>query len=78
MDWIGQLDLFEEEILRLRSELKVLESKAKDMRSAFYRDMADRWQSGKDLVVHPVTGGLHPLEAEQILFEQVAKKCRGK
>lgn len=61
---------FEKKILELEKQIAVL-------KRSYYRDMRDKWQFSKD-IGHPVNGTLHPLEAEQIFFEQVACKCRGK
>ena len=58
---------FEKKILELEEQVASL-------KRSYYRDLKDKWSAG---ACHPVTGNLHPLEAEQILFESVAKRCRG-
>lgn len=76
MDVWDELVRLEEEILFLKDKVRVLESKTKGFKESLFRDMADRWELSKDLCLHPVTGSLKPVDAEKILFEQVAKKCR--
>ena len=53
-----------------------LEKQIISLKASYYRDMADRWKFSKDNY-HPVTGVVCVKEAEELLFEALAKRCRG-
>jgi hypothetical protein len=59
-------------------KIKELEEQILSLKKSYYRDMADQWTYMKDIQEHPVTGYVGVVEAEKLLFEAVASKCRGR
>jgi len=59
-------------------KIKELEEQILSLKISYYRDMADQWGYLKDFQCHPVTGRVGVAEAEELLFESIAKNCRGR